>query len=77
VIFGAANEWASSANRVPAEQIADAVVKLVLPAFQTHKAASRIVDQCNIWLNRTFLNRSSGLMLCSTFDCRIAPCSDE
>jgi AcrR family transcriptional regulator len=34
-IFGAAKEWASSPNRVPAEQIVDVVVKLVLPVFPT------------------------------------------
>jgi hypothetical protein len=34
-------------------------------------------DQRNIRLNRTLLKPSSGLMLCSTFDCRIAPCHDE
>lgn len=32
-IFGAAKEWASSPNRVPAEQIVDVVVNLVLPVF--------------------------------------------
>jgi len=32
-IFGAAKEWASSPNRVPAEQIVDVVVNLVLPLF--------------------------------------------
>jgi hypothetical protein len=32
-IFGAAKEWASSPDRVPAEQIVDVVVKLVLPVF--------------------------------------------
>jgi AcrR family transcriptional regulator len=34
-IFGAAKEWASSPNRVPAEQIVDVVVNLVLPVFQS------------------------------------------
>jgi hypothetical protein len=33
--------------------------------------------QCNIWLNKTLLNRSNGLMLNSTFDCRTAPCHEE
>jgi len=34
-IFGAAKEWASSPNRVPAEQIVEVVVNLVLPVFQS------------------------------------------
>src|SRR5882724_2872390 len=38
---------------------------------------NRTVDQCKICLNRTLLNRSNGLMLWSTFDCRIAPCHEE
>ena len=33
-LFGAAKEWAATPNRVPAEQIADVIVKLVLPVFQ-------------------------------------------
>jgi AcrR family transcriptional regulator len=32
-IFGAAKEWASSPNRVPAEQIVDVMVTLVSPLF--------------------------------------------
>jgi hypothetical protein len=34
-IFGAAKEWASSPNRVPAEQIVEVVANLVLPVFQS------------------------------------------
>jgi AcrR family transcriptional regulator len=34
-IFGAAKEWASSPDRIPAEQMVDVVVSLVMPIFPT------------------------------------------
>ena len=47
------------------------------PSPRTTRHRKRITDQCNTWLNKTLLNRSKGLMLCSTFDCRSAPCHEE